>query len=114
MKASLTEALNKLPLPPTDKWPGGVRHFRALQHGSMSVLVFAPQGEDLQSSHTQDEIYIVMGGSGELVTEGQRTACGLGDVLFVPANATHHFENFSGDFVTWAIFWGPEGGETAA
>jgi mannose-6-phosphate isomerase-like protein (cupin superfamily) len=114
MKASLAETLNKLPLPPTDKWPNGVWHSLALRHGSMAVLVFAPKGKDLQSPHNQDEIYIVMGGSGEFVMEGQRTACNLGDVLFVPANAAHHFENLSDDFVTWAIFWGPEGGETAA
>jgi mannose-6-phosphate isomerase-like protein (cupin superfamily) len=114
MKASLAEMLNKLPLPSTDKWPDGVWHSLALRHGSMSVLVFAPKGKDLQIPHNQDEIYIVMEGSGDLIVEGQRTACRFGDVLFVPANASHHFENFSEDFVTWAIFWGPEGGETAA
>ena len=113
MKASLPESLKKLPLPATDRWPNGVWHFRALQHGSMSTLVFAPKGKDLQSPHSQDEIYIVMSGGSELIVGEQRTACSVGDVLFVPANAVHHFENFSDDFVTWAIFWGPEGGEAA-
>jgi hypothetical protein len=23
----------------------------------------------------------------------------------------HHFENFSDDFATWVIFYGPDGGE---
>jgi mannose-6-phosphate isomerase-like protein (cupin superfamily) len=114
MKVSLAEALNKLPLPPTSQWPDGVWYFRALRHGSLSVLVFAPKGKDSQGPHSQDEIYVVMRGSGEVIVEGQRTACNVGDVLFVPANATHHFENFTEDFVTWAIFWGPEGGEAAA
>jgi mannose-6-phosphate isomerase-like protein (cupin superfamily) len=114
MKASLAEVLNKLPLPPTDKWPDGVWHLRALHHGSMSVLVFAPKGKDVQTPHTQDEVYIVMGESGELIVEDRQTVCRFGDVLFVPANTVHHFENCSDDFVTWVIFWGPEGGESSS
>lgn len=34
-----------------------------------------------------------------------------GDVLFAPAGIEHRFENFSDDFVTWVIFYGPVGGE---
>jgi len=32
-------------------------------------------------------------------------------VLFVPARVEHRFEEFSDDFATWVIFWGPKGGE---
>jgi len=32
-------------------------------------------------------------------------------MLFVPAGVEHRFENFSDDFATWVIFYGPEGGE---
>lgn len=32
--------------------------------------------------------------------------------MFVPAGMTHRFEDFSADFVTWVVFWGPEGGES--
>ena len=72
-----------------------------------------PEVRRSTKSPSQDEIYVVMSGSSELITGEQRTACSVGDVLFVPANAVHHFENFSDDFVTWAIFWGTEGGEAA-
>ena len=34
-----------------------------------------------------------------------------GDMLFVPAGTVHRFEDFSDDFATWVIFYGPEGGE---
>jgi len=34
-----------------------------------------------------------------------------GDVIFAPAGIEHRFENFSDDFVTWVIFYGPVGGE---
>ena len=112
MKASLTEALARLPLPPTEKWPDGVWHALPLRHGTMSVGVFAPKGKDFQGPHPQDEIYLVVSGNSEMIIEGRRTTCQIGDAVFVPANALHRFENFSDDFVTWVVFWGPEGGET--
>ncbi len=31
--------------------------------------------------------------------------------LFVPAHATHRFEEFTDDFAAWVVFWGPQGGE---
>ena len=31
----------------------------------------------------------------------------------VAAGAVHRFVDFSDDFQTWVVFWGPEGGETA-
>jgi mannose-6-phosphate isomerase-like protein (cupin superfamily) len=34
-----------------------------------------------------------------------------GDILFVPAGSVHRFINFTADFATWVIFYGPEGGE---
>jgi quercetin dioxygenase-like cupin family protein len=34
-----------------------------------------------------------------------------GDVLFVPAGTIHRFEEFTDDFRTWVIFYGPPGGE---
>ena len=41
----------------------------------------------------------------------QRMNCAPGDALFVPAGVTHRFEKMSDDFVTWAVFYGPQGGE---
>jgi hypothetical protein len=29
----------------------------------------------------------------------------------VPAGKAHRFENFTPDFATWVVFWGPQGGE---
>ena len=50
-------------------------------------------------------------GSGVLVVEGTRRPFVAGDALFVAANKAHRFEEFSQDLVTWAVFWGPQGGE---
>lgn len=77
----------------------------------MSVVVFAPRGRDYQTSHDQDELYIVMKGSGILTIEGTPYSFMEGDVLFVPAHKQHRFAEFSEGFFTWAIFWGPVGGE---
>jgi mannose-6-phosphate isomerase-like protein (cupin superfamily)/catechol 2,3-dioxygenase-like lactoylglutathione lyase family enzyme len=111
MRIELGPNLSQLPLPATTRWPQGVWDRQAFSHGSMSVIVFAPRGKDYQTSHRQDELYVVLKGSGVLVIESTRHPFSEGDVLFVPANRIHRFEEFSPDFVTWAIFWGPDGGE---
>lgn len=110
-RISLADTLSKLPLPATDRWPEGVWDVEALAHGSMSVVLFAPRGRDYQSTHTRDELYIVVEGSGVLLVEDKPYPFVAGDVLFVPANTIHRFEQFSEDLVTWAVFWGPPGGE---
>jgi mannose-6-phosphate isomerase-like protein (cupin superfamily) len=111
MKISLSELKSKLPLPATDSWPEGVWDAEGFKHGSMSLILFAPQGNDYQDSHEQDELYVILSGTGTLVLDESRIPFACGDVLFVPAKAHHHFESFSQDLVTWAIFWGPIGGE---
>ena len=82
-----------------------------MEHGSMSVEIYRPQITDPQKPHQQDELYVILSGKGEFVNNGTRNAFGPGDVLFVPAGIEHFFENFTNDFVTWVIFYGPVGGE---
>ncbi len=88
-----------------------LRFATVLRHGSMSVELYAPRGHDPQTPHTQDELYVVISGSGAFVLDGERQQFGPGDVLFVQAGVEHRFERFSDDFQTWVIFYGPEGGE---
>ena len=79
----------------------------------MSVIVFTPRGRDYQTKHSQDELYIVIKGSGTLmIADAPHSFC-KGDVLFVPAETQHRFVDFTQDLITWAIFWGPPGGESA-
>ena len=82
-------------------------------HGSLEIEIYRPQGEDLQEPHTRDEVYVVISGSGFFVNGETRQPFEAGEVLFVPAGAQHRFENFSEDFATWVVFYGPEGGEAA-
>lgn len=108
MKARLHDALAQLP------GPRGERFRQVLAHGSMSVEVYAPQGTDPQQPHAQDELYVVVSGRGMFRNGDERHAFGPGDCLFVPAGREHRFEEFSNDFVTWVVFWGPTGGEGAS
>ena len=82
-------------------------------HGTLSIEIYKPQKVDLQQPHEQDEVYMVISGSGEFLNGDQRTNFGPGDVLFVPAGVVHRFENFTDDFATWVLFYGPKGGEKA-
>ncbi|WP_260858933.1 cupin domain-containing protein [Paraburkholderia sp. BCC1885] len=80
------------------------------ERGDLSVELYAPRGVDNQSPHTRDELYIVSSGSGMFRRADQVCAFSAGDLLFVPAHVEHRFEQFSEDFRTWVIFFGPEGG----
>jgi mannose-6-phosphate isomerase-like protein (cupin superfamily) len=111
LKASAAALLGALPGPRSAGWPEGERFARAFAHGTMSVELYAPLGIDRQKPHAQDELYIVHSGSGVFLLEGERCPFGPGDAYFVPAGADHCFEDFSEDFATWVVFWGPPGGE---
>jgi hypothetical protein len=86
MKAALADMLSRLPGPVTPGCPDGERFAQAFHHGSMSVELYAPPC-------------------------ATREAVGAGDVLFVPAGQPHHLDDFSDDFATWVVFYGPAGGE---
>jgi mannose-6-phosphate isomerase-like protein (cupin superfamily) len=111
MKASINQALKRLPDAPTAKYPQGAPFVTMMAGGTMSVEVFAPKSEDLQQPHSQDELYFIHSGKGEIVINGQRFDAAAGDAFFVAAGVAHRFENFSDDFVTWVVFYGKAGGE---
>jgi mannose-6-phosphate isomerase-like protein (cupin superfamily) len=113
MHLDLQSALRHLPLPATAAWPEGVWDKTVCAHGTMSVIVFTPRGHDYQTTHAQDELYVVVRGSGVLLVGDTPHPFAAGDVLFVPAEVRHRFVEFTPDLVTWAIFWGPPGGEPA-
>ena len=105
---TLESALAQLP------GAAGERYVELFKHGSLSVELYAPRGTDPQEPHDQDEIYIVMSGSGEFSVNGETERFGPGDVLFAAAHVEHRFLNFTDDLVVWVIFYGPRGGESPA
>lgn len=117
MKADVLQLLAALPQGASERYPHGTPFVTALRHGTMSVELFAPAsaglGRDIQQPHTQDELYVVQRGTSGFWLDGQPLKAAAGDVLFVPAGVPHRFENFSHDFLTWVVFYGPHGGEQA-
>lgn len=107
---TLAEAAAALPA----QGAGQLRFVTVFERGSLSVELYAPRGEDLQTPHDQDELYIVAAGSGEFLNGAERHPFQAGDVLFVAAGVEHRFLNFTDDFQTWVVFYGPEGGERPA
>jgi len=105
MKIAFHDSMARLPQPDGRRWTA------LFQHGTLEVEIYAPRGTDPQSPHKKDEVYVVAQGSGDFVCGSERVKFQSGDLLFVPAGETHHFENFTDDFYAWVVFYGPEGGE---
>ena len=104
MKIAVTDALSTL--------KNSSQPFTELfSRGTLSVEIYKPKERDHQQPHTKDEVYVVISGNGNFYCDGKTTSFESGDFLFVPAGIEHRFENFSEDFVTWVIFYGPTGGE---
>lgn len=115
LKVDIQSLLSALPQPAMGDYPNGTPFVPAMAHGSLSVELFAPAtsrlGRDIQQPHAQDELYVVQRGRSDFWRDGQTVGVQAGDILFVPAGVPHRFENFSPDFVTWVVFYGPPGGE---
>jgi mannose-6-phosphate isomerase-like protein (cupin superfamily) len=99
------EAARRAPVQP------GRQSALLLAHGTFELRYYAPRGSDPQTPHTQDEVYVIGSGHGWFVRGDERVPFVAGDALFVAAGVAHRFEDFSDDFGTWVIFYGPEGGE---
>lgn len=106
--SSVIDALTHLP------GPNGERFATIFKHGSLLVEIYAPRGMDPQKSHTRDEVYFVVNGTGEYVCGESRQKFAPSEILFAAAGVEHRFENFTEDLTLWVIFYGPEGGESDA
>jgi mannose-6-phosphate isomerase-like protein (cupin superfamily) len=60
----------------------------------VGVYVLVAPEPDRQQPHNDDEIYIVLEGSGVLDVEGERVELREGHALFVPAGAEHRFSGY--------------------
>ena len=89
------------------------------ERGTLKLFFYEPRGIDEQPPHDQDEVYVVVSGSGTFAVGDseatlERRPFGPGDAIFVPAGMVHRFEDFTDDFGTWVMMYGPEGGEKLA
>ncbi len=85
---------------------GGQRYVTLFKRGTLELEYYAPVKTDPQQPHTRVEVYFVISGRGTFVESGQKRPFAPGEVLYLPPGVPHHFEDFSEDFATWAIFSG--------
>jgi mannose-6-phosphate isomerase-like protein (cupin superfamily) len=60
----------------------------------LGVYVLVAPEPDRQQPHEDDEVYVVLEGSGTLDVEGQRIELRDGSAAFVPAGADHRFVGY--------------------
>lgn len=66
---------------------------------------FALRGTDYQTPHDEEDFYIIVSGTADLIKETETVNCKTGDAVFVAAGEPHHFENISADSAIWVVFF---------
>ena len=60
----------------------------------IGVYVLVAPEPDHQQPHEDDEVYVVLEGSGALEVEGEQSLLREGQAMFVPAGADHRFVGY--------------------
>lgn len=60
----------------------------------IGVYALVAPEPDRQQPHEDDEVYLVLDGTGVLEVEGRTTELSEGDGMFVPARAEHRFSGY--------------------
>jgi mannose-6-phosphate isomerase-like protein (cupin superfamily) len=60
----------------------------------LGVYVLVAPEPDRQQPHDDDEVYVVLDGSGTLEVEGKSIPMTVGDAVFVEAGADHRFSAY--------------------
>jgi mannose-6-phosphate isomerase-like protein (cupin superfamily) len=82
----------------------GAAFIEAFKKGKVSIEMYKPDKVDLQTPHSQDEIYMIISGSGMFKNGDQNYTFNANDLIFVPAFVEHRFYDFTDDFCTWVVF----------
>lgn len=64
---------------------------------------------DPQQPHAEDEVYVIVAGSGQFTSGGNTVSVQAGTVLYVPAHEPHRFHDNTED-LTVLVFFGPAEG----
>lgn len=71
---------------------------------SMGVYVLPAGGVDLQSPHTEDEVYYVASGRALIRVGDEDRSVGPGSIVFVAANVEHRFHSIEDDLIVLVFF----------
>ncbi|AWZ06113.1 hypothetical protein DRB89_17455 [Streptomyces sp. ICC4] len=83
-----------------------------------AMACFLPAGTDSEPDcHDQDEVMVILSGSGTLRLAGEGTDFTVGDLLVLPRNDEHVVSNPTGEPLSWiSLYWPlhePKGGPAA-
>lgn len=78
----------------------------AFNNGDCLIEYWTPREEDTQEPHDRDEVYVIVAGSADFSMNGEQRPVVAGDLIFVPAGASHRFVKWSEDLAMWIVFFG--------
>jgi mannose-6-phosphate isomerase-like protein (cupin superfamily) len=76
------------------------------ESAGLELGVYVPPSPDPQTPHREDEVYVVVEGTGAIMIDGVRHELAVGDQAYVAANVEHRFVDHDG-MVLLVIFNGP-------
>jgi mannose-6-phosphate isomerase-like protein (cupin superfamily) len=80
---------------------------------SGGLYVLAAGATDHQQPHTEDEVYYVASGTGQVTVGAETRPVGAGSVIFVAATVPHRFHDIT-DELRIVVFFAPPEASTAA
>ena len=86
----------------------GELYLEFLRRDSMScgLYVLEAGAADPQEPHQEDEVYVVLGGRGRLLVDGEDQPVGPGSVVFVARTVPHRFHDVS-ERLSLLVFFAP-------
>ena len=92
----------------------GERYYEFFREKSLSLGAYSlSAGEnDPQQPHTEDEIYYIVRGRGQMRIGDRDCAVAPGSIVFVMAGAEHRFHSIEEDLEILVVFAPPEGSRT--
>ena len=88
---------------------GGVSPLQALNF-CIGYVTLDPEGGQVPwHQHDQEEVYLILGGQGEMCVNDERVTVSSGQAIFVPPGAFHQLTNTGQDELTLLYCYGPAG-----
>ncbi|MEA2288346.1 MAG: hypothetical protein QOD55_343 [Solirubrobacteraceae bacterium] len=73
---------------------------------SLGMSIWPAGGEDTQQPHTEDEVYVVMAGRGDIRMAGEDRPVQTGSVVYVATGVEHRFHSIEEDLHV-PVLWAP-------
>jgi mannose-6-phosphate isomerase-like protein (cupin superfamily) len=77
------------------------------EHAQLVVMTIQPGEEIGEETHEGDQLLYFVDGVGDAIIEGESSALGPGDVVFVPAGTLHNFVSTGSEPLRLATVYAP-------